>query len=209
NGAGKTTLFHLITGFHRPSAGEIRFGGRPITGLRPHAVCRLGIARTFQIVQPFPGLTVLANAMVGAFSRTREPAAAEAVARDVLGVVGLTAQAGHEAGALPLPPAKRLAVGPGPGAPPPGRHLGAAAAGGTHRGGGGVDDRALSAAAGGGAHHPGDRAPAPGGDGALRPPGRAGPRREDRRGAAGGGRAGSPGDRGLPRDWRGPRFSCP
>src|SRR5262249_1374311 len=110
NGAGKTTLFHLITGFHRPSAGEIRFGGRPITGLRPHAVCRLGIARTFQIVQPFPGLTVLANAMVGAFNRTREPAAAEAAAREVLGVVGLTAKAGHEARTLTLSERKRLEV---------------------------------------------------------------------------------------------------
>ena len=75
NGAGKTTLFHLVTGFHRPSAGEVRFAGRSITGLRPHAVCRLGIARTFQIVQPFPGLSVLANATIGAFNRVGEPAA--------------------------------------------------------------------------------------------------------------------------------------
>jgi branched-chain amino acid transport system ATP-binding protein len=110
NGAGKTTLFHLITGFHRPSAGEVRFEGRPITGLRPHAVCRLGLARTFQIVQPFPGLTVLANAMVGAFSRTREPAAAEAAARAALDVVGLSAKAGNEARTLTLSERKRLEV---------------------------------------------------------------------------------------------------
>ena len=80
NGAGKTTLFHLLTGFHRPTAGEIRFEGRSVLGLRPHAVCRLGIARTFQIVQPFPGLTVLANAMIGAFTRIREPDAARGAA---------------------------------------------------------------------------------------------------------------------------------
>ena len=110
NGAGKTTLFHLVTGFHRPSSGEVRFEGRTITGLRPHAVCRLGIARTFQIVQPFPGLTVLANAMIGAFNRTREPAAAEAAARSVLGVVGLSAKAGHEARTLTLSERKRLEV---------------------------------------------------------------------------------------------------
>jgi branched-chain amino acid transport system ATP-binding protein len=110
NGAGKTTLFHLLTGFHRPSGGEVRFDGRAITGLRPHAVCRLGIARTFQIVQPFPGLTVLGNAMIGAFSRTREPAAAEAAARAALGVVGLTAKAGHAARTLTLSERKRLEV---------------------------------------------------------------------------------------------------
>jgi branched-chain amino acid transport system ATP-binding protein len=110
NGAGKTTLFHLVTGFHRPSAGEVRFEGRSIAGLRPHAVCRLGIARTFQIVQPFPGLTVLANAMVGAFARIGEPAAAEAAARAVLDVVGLTAKAGHEARTLTLSERKRLEV---------------------------------------------------------------------------------------------------
>jgi branched-chain amino acid transport system ATP-binding protein len=110
NGAGKTTLFHLITGFHRPSAGEVRFAGRLITGLRPHAVCRLGIARTFQIVQPFPGLSVLANAMIGAFNRVGEPEAARAAARVALAFVGLEARADHEAGTLTLSERKRLEV---------------------------------------------------------------------------------------------------
>src|SRR4029079_8541173 len=80
-GAGKTTLFHLMTGFHRPTAGDVCFDGRSIAGLRPHQVCRLGMARTFQIVQPFPGLTVLDNAAVGAFTRHHEVAAAHAAAR--------------------------------------------------------------------------------------------------------------------------------
>jgi branched-chain amino acid transport system ATP-binding protein len=110
NGAGKTTLFHLITGFHRPSAGEVRFGGRSITGLRPHAVCRLGIARTFQIVQPFPGLSVLDNATIGAFNRVGEPAAAREAARVALAFVGLEAKAEHEARTLTLSERKRLEV---------------------------------------------------------------------------------------------------
>jgi branched-chain amino acid transport system ATP-binding protein len=110
NGAGKTTLFHLITGFHAPSAGVVRFEGRPLTGLRPHAVCRLGVARTFQIVQPFPGLTVLANAMIGAFNRVREPAAAREAAGAALAFVGLQAKAGHAARTLTLSERKRLEV---------------------------------------------------------------------------------------------------
>ena len=110
NGAGKTTLFHVITGFHRPSAGEVRLDGRPITGLRPHAVCRLGIARTFQIVQPFPELSVLANAMIGAFNRVREPEAARAHALAALAFVGLDGQAARAARTLTLSERKRLEV---------------------------------------------------------------------------------------------------
>lgn len=110
NGAGKTTLFHLVTGFQRPTAGEIRFEGRPIIGLRPYARCRLGIARAFQIVQPFPGLSVLDNAMVGAFNRERDPAAAREVAGAALAFVGLEARAGHEARILTLSERKRLEV---------------------------------------------------------------------------------------------------
>jgi branched-chain amino acid transport system ATP-binding protein len=108
NGAGKTTLFHLVTGFHRPTAGEVRFDARPITGLRPHQVCRLGIARTFQIVQPFPGLSVLDNAAVGAFTRHRDVEAAREAAREALDVVGLGAQAARVAGTLTLSDRRRL-----------------------------------------------------------------------------------------------------
>ena len=108
NGAGKTTLFHLVTGFHHPTAGEVRFDGRSITGLRPHQVCRLGIARTFQIVQPFPGLSALDNAAVGAFTRCREVAAARATAREALDLVGLGARADQLAGTLTLSDRRRL-----------------------------------------------------------------------------------------------------
>ena len=65
NGAGKTTLFSLVSGFHRPDAGWVRFAGRDITGLAPHQVCRLGVGRTFQIVQPFAGQSVLENIAIG------------------------------------------------------------------------------------------------------------------------------------------------
>lgn len=110
NGAGKTTLFHVVSGFQPPTAGEVRFDGRRITGLRPHAVCRLGIARTFQIVQPFPALTVLANAMIGALSRVRRVEAARALGRRALAFVGLEARADQPASALTLADRKRLEV---------------------------------------------------------------------------------------------------
>ena len=65
NGAGKTTLFNCLAGFHRPTRGRIRFDGRDITGKPPEAVARLGIARTFQIVRIFRGMTTLENVLVG------------------------------------------------------------------------------------------------------------------------------------------------
>ncbi|MEK7836455.1 MAG: ATP-binding cassette domain-containing protein, partial [candidate division NC10 bacterium] len=74
NGAGKTTLFAAVTGFVRPDGGSVRLDGQEITGLPPHAICRRGLARTFQLVQPFPELSVVQNVMVGAFNRTRSAA---------------------------------------------------------------------------------------------------------------------------------------
>lgn len=66
NGAGKTTLFNVICGVYKPDKGSIKFEGRNIAGLKPHEICRIGIARTFQIVRPFSEMTVLENVMVGA-----------------------------------------------------------------------------------------------------------------------------------------------
>src|SRR5918912_4602347 len=65
NGAGKTTLFAIIAGFVRPDSGAVRFLGEEITGLEPHVLCLKGLVRTFQIVQPFAGLSVLQNIAVG------------------------------------------------------------------------------------------------------------------------------------------------
>ncbi len=76
NGAGKTTLFAVISGFLKPSAGRMRYGGEDVTGEPPHRLARRGIARTFQIVQPFAGLSVRDNILVGA--HLRHPARAVA-----------------------------------------------------------------------------------------------------------------------------------
>src|SRR5215212_10553149 len=79
NGAGKTTIFNMIAGVFAPDAGEIIFQGKAIHGLRPDQVCAAGVGRTFQIVKPFAGLTVLENVMVGAFLReSSEPGARRA-----------------------------------------------------------------------------------------------------------------------------------
>jgi len=93
NGAGKTTLFNVLNGFLLPDRGLVRWLGAPMTGLRPHLVCRRGIGRTFQVVRVFPRLTVLENVMVGAFAHRDAPGAARARAQAALGRVGLVEQA--------------------------------------------------------------------------------------------------------------------
>ncbi len=71
NGAGKTTVFNLLTGIYRPDRGAIRFDGRSLVGLRPHAIAAAGVARTFQTIRLFPNLTVLENVMSGRHCRSR------------------------------------------------------------------------------------------------------------------------------------------
>jgi branched-chain amino acid transport system ATP-binding protein len=90
NGAGKTTAFNLIMGFYRPDAGSVSAFGREIVGLRPHDVCRHGLARTFQVAKPFGGMTVLENVMTGAFLRDRHPSGARDRAREAIAFVGLS-----------------------------------------------------------------------------------------------------------------------
>ena len=108
NGAGKTTAFNLLSGFLEPDAGEVRFRGRAIAGLRPYAICRLGLARTFQIVRPFPRLTVLENVAVGAHARHPDVATAHARAAAVIEQVGLGPKRDAPAASLTLPERKRL-----------------------------------------------------------------------------------------------------
>jgi len=110
NGAGKTTVFNLITGFLRPSGGEIRLEGSSLVGLKPHAVTRRGIARTFQIVKPFPKLTVTENVTLAAFVRVAARREAEAEARRLLDLVALSGKGERPASDLTLAEQKRLEV---------------------------------------------------------------------------------------------------
>jgi branched-chain amino acid transport system ATP-binding protein len=110
NGAGKTTCFNLIAGVYKPDQGEVVMAGRRIDGLRPDEVCRAGIGRTFQIVKPFAGLSVLDNVVVGALNAEASVAAARAKADEVLDVLGLAPKRLQAASTLTLPDRKRLEV---------------------------------------------------------------------------------------------------
>ena len=110
NGAGKTTVFNLVTGFLRPTSGQILLEGRSVVGLRPHAVTRRGIARTFQLVKPFPKLSVRENVTLAAFSRLRARRDAEAEACRALESVGLADKLESPAADLTLAEQKRLEV---------------------------------------------------------------------------------------------------
>jgi len=108
NGAGKTTLFAVISGFLKPSAGRVRYAGDDITGEPPHRLARRGIARTFQIVQPFAGLTVRDNILVGAHLRHRARTDALAVAEKVAAEIGLSDSLDRPAHTLTVAGRKRL-----------------------------------------------------------------------------------------------------
>ncbi|HJT61270.1 MAG TPA: ABC transporter ATP-binding protein [Burkholderiales bacterium] len=110
NGAGKTTIFNVIAGVYAPDGGEIVFENKRIEGLRPDQVCAAGIGRTFQLVKPFAGLTVLDNVMVGAFLRERTAAGARMLANSILKKLNLDAKAALPASSLTLPDRKRLEV---------------------------------------------------------------------------------------------------
>ncbi len=110
NGAGKTTLFAIVSGFLKPDAGRILHRGADITGLAPYVLAHRGIARTFQIVQPFAGLTVHENIAVGAHRLHRSRAAALEAAEDVARLVGLDDRLDRPAASLTVAARKRLEV---------------------------------------------------------------------------------------------------
>ena len=108
NGAGKTTLFNVISGFLTPQKGQIFFKGRDLVGLRPHEICHLGIARTFQLVKPFLELSVLKNVMIGSFNRHKDIKQSQEISQQILDSVNLSSKKGQLASALTIAERKRL-----------------------------------------------------------------------------------------------------
>ena len=110
NGAGKTTLFNIVAGVFPPDQGAITFAGKRIDGLKPDAVCRRGIGRTFQLVRPFPTLTVEDNVVIGALLHRGDPVIARRRAHEVLWQLDLFNKRQQQASTLTLPDRKRLEV---------------------------------------------------------------------------------------------------
>jgi len=115
NGAGKTTLINMITGVHPATSGRVLFEGRDITRARPYQIARLGLARTFQIVQPFPMMTVVDNVAAGALfcGHARSVRDARDIAREHLQFTGLIDAAERPASSLTLARRKRLELAKG------------------------------------------------------------------------------------------------
>ncbi len=110
NGAGKTTLFNVANGFYRPSRGEVFFHDRKISGLKPHRICRLGIARTFQVVRPLQRMSVLDNVIASAFLRVKTRGQAEEIATETIRFTGLFDDRRMISKGLPLGKRKRLEI---------------------------------------------------------------------------------------------------
>lgn len=110
NGAGKTTAFNMISGYYQADEGKVIFDGKDITKLRPDQVCKLGLARTFQVVKPFPHLSVLDNVIVGAYNRTNDKQTARQKAREILEFLGMGNMTGQLAGGLSVAGRKRLEI---------------------------------------------------------------------------------------------------
>jgi branched-chain amino acid transport system ATP-binding protein len=110
NGAGKTTLFNLVSGYLRPTRGTITLFGEDVTGQSPFRLARRGVSRTFQVVRPFPRLTVLENVMVGAFLHQSSLSRAEDEAMRVLALLGMSEKAHEPASSLTQAARKRLEI---------------------------------------------------------------------------------------------------
>ena len=100
NGAGKTTLFNLLNGFQKPDSGEVLLDGKGVVGLKPHQLCQAGVGRTFQIMRPFPRLSVADNVVIGAYVHSKNDDHARRLAADAIARVGLLEIADQIAGAL-------------------------------------------------------------------------------------------------------------
>ena len=110
NGAGKTTAFNMIAGYYEPTEGQVFFNGENITGLRPDQVCKKGLARTFQVVKPFPQLSVLDNVVVGAYIHTNDSDEARQKSKEILDFLGMGSMVEMLAGGLPIAMRKRLEI---------------------------------------------------------------------------------------------------
>jgi branched-chain amino acid transport system ATP-binding protein len=110
NGAGKTTMFNVVNGFYHPSRGEVFFKDGRISGLKPHQICQLGIARTFQVVKPLQRMSVLDNVVASAFLRAKSKAEAIGIAGELLEFTGLAGDRDMISRGLPLGKRKRLEI---------------------------------------------------------------------------------------------------
>jgi branched-chain amino acid transport system ATP-binding protein len=111
NGAGKTTLFNVISGYYAPTRGRIIFQGKDVSGKPPYALAHRGLGRTFQVVKPFAGLSVLENVIIASFLKHPRRAQAEVQAWRVLELTGLADRANLPAASLTLAGRKRLEIG--------------------------------------------------------------------------------------------------
>ncbi|MCL2790258.1 MAG: ABC transporter ATP-binding protein [Desulfobulbus sp.] len=110
NGAGKTTLFNIVDGFYAPTKGQVLFKGQVISGLKPHQICKLGLARTFQVVKPLQRMSVLDNVIASAFLRAKNKAEAVNIAMETLRFTGLDADQDVISRGLPLGKRKKLEI---------------------------------------------------------------------------------------------------
>ena len=110
NGAGKTTLFNVINGFYPPTKGDVFLRDQKVSNLKPHVLCRLRLARTFQVVKPLQRMSTLDNVIASAFVRARTKAQAEVIAMEVLKFTNLYEDRGLISKGLPLGKRKRLEI---------------------------------------------------------------------------------------------------
>ena len=110
NGAGKTTLFNVVNGFYKPTKGEVFFNNKKISGLKPHQVCQLGLARTFQVVKPLQRMSVLDNVIASAFLRAKSKVQAEQIALETINFTGLYNDRDVISKGLPLGKRKKLEI---------------------------------------------------------------------------------------------------